>query len=235
MILDRTDHEINSSAIEYFVKYCHHCQIHEKSSSRFNFTLKNDLEFNFNVIVNIFYLKIKFDIHKSILHVINETIRVQADKWLKNITTRYVWDQLRICWIDIYLELLDLNTLNANKQFIVQKFKQYAFNMSIKINIVSIKAHHSIHIIKRYHDLLCSMYAIIIAKVSNIDLNSTLQMTFKALNDFIDTNDLIFILLIFDHRQIRKRRVKTALANAAFGTILPRPRSNFWVVSERSR
>ncbi len=37
------------------------------------------------------------------------------------------------------------------------------------------------------------------------------------------------------HRQIRKRRVKTALTNAAFGINLPRPRSNFWVVSERSR
>ncbi len=37
------------------------------------------------------------------------------------------------------------------------------------------------------------------------------------------------------HRQIRKRRVKTTLADAAFGINLPRPRSNFWVVSERSR
>jgi uncharacterized ubiquitin-like protein YukD len=45
-ILDRFDHEINSQTIEYFIKYCHHCQIHEKFSSRFNFTLKNNLEFN---------------------------------------------------------------------------------------------------------------------------------------------------------------------------------------------
>jgi hypothetical protein len=79
-ILDRFDHEINSQTIEYFIKYCHHCQIHEKSSSRFSFTLKNDLEFNFNVIVNILYLKIKFDVNKSILHVMNETLRFQIDK-----------------------------------------------------------------------------------------------------------------------------------------------------------
>jgi hypothetical protein len=42
------------------------------------------------------------------------------------------------------------------------------------------------------------MYAIIIAKNSNIDSNSTLQMTFKALNDFDEFNELIFTLLIFE-------------------------------------
>jgi hypothetical protein len=96
-ILDRSDHEINSRAIEYLIKFCHHCQIHEKSSNRFSFTLKNDFEFNFNIIVNILYLEIKFDVNKWALHVVNETIRFQVDRWLKNITVRHVWNQLRIC------------------------------------------------------------------------------------------------------------------------------------------
>jgi hypothetical protein len=197
-ILDRFDHEINSRAIEYFIKFCHHCQIHEKFSSRFSFTLKNDLEFNFNVIVNILYLKIKSDVNKSILHVMNETIRFQVDKWLKNITARHVWDQLRICWIDTYLESLDLITSDANKQFIAREFKQYAFNMSVRVNIVSIETHHSIDMIERYHEFLRSVYAIIVAKISNIDSKSILQMIFKTLNDSINFDVLIFTLLIFD-------------------------------------
>jgi hypothetical protein len=41
------------------------------------------------------------------------------------------------------------------------------------------------------------MYVIIIAKISNIDSNSTLQMTFKALNDSVELNELIFTLLVF--------------------------------------
>jgi hypothetical protein len=89
-ILDRFDHEINFQVIEYLIKFCHHCQVHEKSSNRFNFTLKNDLEFNFNVIVNIFYLKIKTDVNKLILHVMNEATRFQIERWLKNITARHV-------------------------------------------------------------------------------------------------------------------------------------------------
>ncbi len=197
-ILDRSDHETNSQAIEYFIKFCHHCQVHEKSSSRFSFTLKNDLEFNFNIIVNIFYLEIKTDVNKSILHVINETTRFQIERWLKDIIVRHVWDQLRICWIDIYFESFDLIISNASKQFIVREFKQYAFNMSIKINTVSIETHHSIDMIERYHDSFRRMYVIIIAKISNIDSNSTLQMTFKTLNDSVEFNELIFTLLVFE-------------------------------------
>jgi hypothetical protein len=197
-ILDRSDHEINFQTIEYFIKYCHHCQIHEKSSSRFSFTLKNDLEFNFNIIVNILYLKIKFDVNKSILHVMNETIRFQVDKWLKNIIVWHVWDQLRVCWIVTYLESLDLITSDANKQFIAREFIQYAINMNIKVNVVFVETHHSIEMIERYHEFLRRVYAIIVAKMSEIDSNSTLQMIFKTLNDSINLDDLIFTLLVFD-------------------------------------
>ncbi len=70
--------------------------------------------------------------------------------------------------------------------------------MSIKINTVSIEAHHSIEMIARYHDLLRRVHAIIIVEISNIDSNSTLQMTFKALSNSIDSNDLMLILLVFD-------------------------------------
>jgi hypothetical protein len=52
--------------------------------------------------------------------------------------------------------------------------------------------------IERYHDSLRKMYAIIIAKISNIDSNSTLQMSFKALNDFAELNELILTLLVFE-------------------------------------
>jgi hypothetical protein len=70
--------------------------------------------------------------------------------------------------------------------------------MSIRINTISIETHHSIDMIERYHDSFRRIYAIIIAKISNIDSNSTLQMTFKALNDFAEFNELIFTLLVFE-------------------------------------
>ncbi len=65
------------------------------------------------------------------------------------------------------------------------------------------------------------------------------RLSFTTVNVFFHARNhasLMREMLVFRiHRQIRKRRVKTALADAAFGTNLPRPRSNFWVVNERSR
>jgi hypothetical protein len=70
--------------------------------------------------------------------------------------------------------------------------------MSIKIKIVLIEFHHSIKIIERYHDSLRRVYIIIVFEIFNIDSKSILQLTFKALNDSTDFNDLVSILLMFD-------------------------------------
>jgi hypothetical protein len=70
--------------------------------------------------------------------------------------------------------------------------------MRIKINIVSVETHHSIEIIKRYHESFRRVYAIIVAKLFEIDSNSALQMIFKTLNDSINLDDLILTLLVFD-------------------------------------
>jgi hypothetical protein len=70
--------------------------------------------------------------------------------------------------------------------------------MSIRVNIVSVEIHHSIEMIKRYHEFLRQVYAIIVAKLFEVDSNSILQMTFKTLNDSINLDDLTFTLFVFD-------------------------------------
>jgi hypothetical protein len=149
--------------------------------------------------MNILYIEIKIeDDNKSVLHLVNEVIRFQADRWLKDISAKHVWDQQRACWIDIYLRLSDVITADADKQFVAREFKQYADNMRITIKTTLVETHHSIEMMKRYHDSLRRMYAIITTEISSIDLEITLQMTFKIINDSIEFDDLIFILLVFD-------------------------------------
>jgi hypothetical protein len=70
--------------------------------------------------------------------------------------------------------------------------------MKITIKTILVETHHSIEIIKRYHDLLRRLYAIITTEISNIDFEITLQMTFKVVNDSSEFDDLIRTLLIFD-------------------------------------
>lgn len=66
------------------------------------------------------------------------------------------------------------------------------------INTVSIKAHHSIDIIKRHNNSLRRVYTIIIIEIFKIEFELALQMTFKIINNLTGFNELVFILLIFD-------------------------------------
>jgi hypothetical protein len=70
--------------------------------------------------------------------------------------------------------------------------------MKITIKTILVETHHSIEMMKRYHDSLRRVYAIITIEISSIDLEIALQMTFKILNDSIEFDDLIIILLVFE-------------------------------------
>jgi hypothetical protein len=98
-ILTRSDHDnVESRVIEHLNKYCHHCQMHEKSFERFSFSIRNsDSEFNFNILMNILYIEARSNENKLVLHLINEITRFQADRWLKDISAKHVWDQFRTC------------------------------------------------------------------------------------------------------------------------------------------
>ena len=191
-ILDRAGHEMNQRIIQRLIKYCHHCQKHDRFFDKFNFTIKNDMDFNFHIIVDIFYIE-----EKPVLHFIDEATRFQTDKWLKNIIVKNVWNQLRTCWIDIYFGSFDLISADAEKQFVVQKFRHYANNMKIMKKNVSVETHHSIDQIERYHELFRKIYLIIISKIPGMDSDFELQMTLKTVNDSIESHELISILLIF--------------------------------------
>jgi hypothetical protein len=92
----------------------------------------------------------------------------------------------------------DVIIADADKQFVAREFKQYADNMKITIKTISVETHHSIEMMKRYHDSLRRMYAIITTEISNIDFEIILQMTFKIINDSIEFDELVFILLVFE-------------------------------------
>ncbi len=66
--------------------------MHEKFSSRFSFIIRDeDIQFNFNILVNILYIEIKIEgDNKSVLHIVDETIRFQVERWLKDISARHV-------------------------------------------------------------------------------------------------------------------------------------------------
>jgi hypothetical protein len=72
-LLERADHEVKKPVLEKLIKFCTFCQKYAKSSGRFKFILRDDVNFNFSIIVNIMYIE-----NSLILHVIDEATRFQA-------------------------------------------------------------------------------------------------------------------------------------------------------------
>ena len=70
--------------------------------------------------------------------------------------------------------------------------------MSIMVKNVPVETHHSIDQIEKYHEFFRKIYLIIISEILDIDPNQSLQMTFKTINDSVESHGLMPTLLIFD-------------------------------------
>ena len=75
IIFDRVDHDFDIRVFCHLIKYCDQYQKQNRAFDRFSFIIKDDVDFNFNVIVNILYIT-----NKSVLHVIDKTIHFQANR-----------------------------------------------------------------------------------------------------------------------------------------------------------
>ncbi len=117
LLLERSGHEVNKLILYQLTKYCSLCQKYGKSSGCFKFTLQDDINFNYSIFVNIMYID-----NNPILHVVDETTRYQAAKWLQNVTAKYIWDTLRLYWIDVYLGPPDYIYHDVGKNFVSRKF-----------------------------------------------------------------------------------------------------------------
>jgi hypothetical protein len=191
-LLERSGHSIEKDALEHLSKYCQYCQKHSRSPGRFRFTLRDDVTFNYNVVVDILYIE-----GKATLHIVDEATRFQAGRFLKDISAKHTWEALRVCWIDTYLGPPDLITHDAGKNFVSKEFKQYAGNLGITVKPVPVEAHNSIGIVERYHGPLRRAYQIIVAEIPGIEPEFALQMAFKAINDSAGPNGLVPTLLVF--------------------------------------
>lgn len=69
--------------------------------------------------------------------------------------------------------------------------------MGIIVKNVPVKAHHSIRLVERYHGPLRCVYSIITKEIPGISPELAMQMSLKALNNFVGPNGLIPTLLVF--------------------------------------
>jgi hypothetical protein len=193
-VLQRAGHDVDTAVLKKLTKFCHQCQMHEKSPGRFKFTLKDDHEFNYSVIIDVMYLD-----GKPVLQVVDSATAFEAARFLKDMSARTAWDTLRACWIDTYLGPPDMVVHDAGKNFASIDFKQLANSMAIEIKEVLIEAHNSVGLVERYHAPLRRAYEIIQDELrdEHIDKEMILQMAVKAVNDSAGPDGIVPTLLVF--------------------------------------
>lgn len=72
--------------LEHITRRCKPCHTYAQAPCRFKFALREYKEFNHTVFVDIFYIN-----SKPVLHVVVESIRYQAARWLSNAMAESVW------------------------------------------------------------------------------------------------------------------------------------------------
>jgi hypothetical protein len=66
-VLQSAGHPVEASAIEALTRVCHQCQLNAPRPARVKFTLHDECEFNYEVIVDIMYL----EGNKPVLHAVD--------------------------------------------------------------------------------------------------------------------------------------------------------------------
>ena len=192
-VLQRAGHDVEFKAIEHLTKYCHQCQMNGKAPGRFKFTLKDDCNFNFEIIIDVMYLD-----SKPVLQVIDSATSFQAARFLKDMSAKNAWDTLRLCWIDTYQGPPDYIAHDAGKNFASTEFRQSARSMAIEVKEVPVEAHNSIGKVERYHQPLRRAYEIIRDELQdNTSPEIILQMAVKAVNDSAGPDGIVPTLLVF--------------------------------------
>jgi hypothetical protein len=194
-LLKRFDHEVKKAVLKKLTKFCIFCQKYAKSSERFKFMLKDDANCNFNysIIVDVMYIE-----NHLILHVVDDVTRFQVARWLQSINARHIRDMLRLCWMNVYLDLFDHILINVDKNFASKEFRQFFISMTIIIKTVFVEIHWSIDVVKRYHAELRRTYQMIFENLEIVSKEIALQIIVKAINDTIKSDDLMLILLMFE-------------------------------------
>jgi hypothetical protein len=79
------------------MKFCKQCQLYSKSPGRFKFTLKDNYNFNYSVLIDVLYLN-----GKPVLQAVDEAIAFNAARFLKDMSAKTIWDTIRAYWINTY-------------------------------------------------------------------------------------------------------------------------------------
>ncbi|KAM4065967.1 HHT1, Histones H3 and H4 [Hirsutella rhossiliensis] len=135
---------------------------------RFKFTLNDDQEFNYEIIVDVMHLGTP---QRPVLHVVDSATAFQGARFLPSMSAKDTWETLRTLWIDTK----DYNQMPQ----------------------VPVETHWSIGKIERYHAPSDAPLTSSMLRLATPPAETVLQMAVKAINDTAGPDGLVPMLLVF--------------------------------------
>jgi len=192
-LLARAGHDdVKFETLATMEKFCHHCQMNAKAPTRFRFTIHDDCEFNYRIIVDVMFLD-----GRPVLHVVDEATAFHAGGFLKSLSAEHTWEKLKQCWSDTYLGPPDLIRHDLGTNFASAEFGKNARFAGITMEPIPVEAHWTIGKVERYHAPIRRAYEIFSAELPELSPDARLQAAFKAVNDTAGPNGLVPTLLVF--------------------------------------
>lgn len=193
-LLQEAGHQdVRREILEKINKMCHHCQTHDPAPKRFKFTIKDNCEFNYQIVADIVQLN-----GRNVLHVIDVATSFQAAAFVRSLSAKDTWDALCRCWIYVYQGPPDIISHDPGTNFSSEEFKNNAKVVGISCKEMPVEAHWAVGKVERAHPPLRRSYDILKAELGDHTGDETLlQMAIKALNDTAGPNGLVPTLLVF--------------------------------------
>lgn len=88
-LLTQAGYDIKYKIIEMINKFYHYYQIRNKASWHFKFILKNDIDFNYKIIIDIIYLD-----KKLVFYAINTATTFEVNQSINSMLAKNIWEAL---------------------------------------------------------------------------------------------------------------------------------------------
>ena len=192
-LLKNSGHDdVQPAVLDEIRKFCSQCQAYDPAPRRFKFSLLDEYDFNYEVVVDVIYIN-----GRNVLHVIDTSTSFQAATFLKGMSARDTWNALCRCWIYVYQGPPDRISHDPGTHF-QGEFRDHARVMGISCKQMPIEAHWAVGKIERSHAPLRRVFDILWKELGDrTDQETVLQMAVKALNDTAGPDGLVPTLLVF--------------------------------------
>lgn len=184
----------NRRAIEQIATSCRICERNRRAPRRFKLTVgMNEMRFNHTVQVDTMFIH-----NRPVCHLVDQATHFSAATFLRNQTTKTIWDCISKMWMRVYLGPPDFLSVDQGSSYVSKQMKSNCQAEGITLREAPIENPGSIGVVERYHAPLRAAYEKLRSDLprENSD-EDCLQMAVYAVNNTVGPEGLCPTLLVF--------------------------------------